>query len=69
MSSAGFNWSDPLNWQNALSDEEKMIQESAHQYAQEKLMPRVLDANRNENFDRQIMNELGEMGLLGATLP
>ncbi|MBL4855718.1 acyl-CoA dehydrogenase [Idiomarina loihiensis] len=69
MSSAGFNWSDPLNWQNTLSDEEKMIQESAHQYAQEKLMPRVLEANRNENFDRQIMNELGEMGLLGATLP
>lgn len=69
MSSAGFNWSDPLNWQNALSDEEKMIQESAHQYAQEKLMPRVLEANRNENFDCQIMNELGEMGLLGATLP
>ncbi|MDV6316356.1 acyl-CoA dehydrogenase [Idiomarina sp. HP20-50] len=69
MSSAGFNWSDPLNWQNALSDEEKMIQQSAHQYAQEKLMPRVLEANRNENFDRNIMNELGEMGLLGATLP
>lgn len=69
MSSAGFNWSDPLNWQSTLSDEEKMIQESAHQYAQEKLMPRVLEANRNENFDRQIMNELGEMGLLGATLP
>ncbi|MCK7460402.1 acyl-CoA dehydrogenase [Idiomarina aminovorans] len=69
MSSAGFNWSDPLNWQNALSDEEKMIQQSAHQYAQEKLMPRVLEANRNENFDRNIMNELGEVGLLGSTLP
>ncbi|ATZ73067.1 acyl-CoA dehydrogenase [Idiomarina sp. X4] len=69
MSSAGFNWSDPLNWQNALTDEEKMIQESAHQYAQEKLMPRVLEANRNENFDRAIMSELGEMGLLGSTLP
>ncbi|MGM7448116.1 acyl-CoA dehydrogenase [Idiomarina sp. ST20R2A10] len=69
MSSAGFNWSDPLNWQNALSDEEKMIQESAHQYAQEKLMPRVLEANRNENFERAIMSELGEMGLLGSTLP
>ncbi|MFD2631125.1 acyl-CoA dehydrogenase [Idiomarina piscisalsi] len=69
MSSAGFNWSDPLNWQNALTDEEKMIQESAHQYAQEKLMPRVLEANRNENFDRDIMSELGEMGLLGSTLP
>lgn len=69
MSSAGFNWSDPLNWQNALTDEEKMIQESAHQYAQEQLMPRVLDANRNENFDRAIMSELGEMGLLGSTLP
>ncbi len=69
MSSAGFNWSDPLNWQNALTDEEKMIQESAHQYAQEKLMPRVLEANRNENFDRDLMSELGEMGLLGSTLP
>ena len=69
MSSAGFNWSDPLNWQNALTDEEKMIQESAHQYAQEKLMPRVLEANRNENFDRDIISELGEMGLLGSTLP
>lgn len=69
MSSAGFNWSDPLNGQSLLSDEEKMIQESAHQYAQEKLMTRVLDANRNEHFDREIMTELGEMGLLGATLP
>lgn len=69
MSSAGFNWSDPLNGQSLLSDEEKMIQESAHQYAQEKLMTRVLEANRNEHFDREIMTELGEMGLLGATLP
>ena len=70
MSSAGFNWSDPLNWQNALTDEEKMIQESAHQYAQEKAnAARVLEANRNENFDRDIMSELGEMGLLGSTLP
>lgn len=69
MSSAGFNWSDPLNGQSLLSDEEKMIQESAHQYAQEKLMTRVLEANRNEHFDREIMTELGDMGLLGATLP
>ncbi|RUO69502.1 acyl-CoA dehydrogenase [Idiomarina ramblicola] len=66
---ASYTWQDPLNWQNALSDEEKMIQESAHQYAQDKLMPRVLEANRNEHFDREIMNELGNVGLLGATLP
>ena len=69
MSSAGFNWPDPLNWQSTLSDEEKMIQESAHQYAQDKLMPRVLEANRNEHFDRDIMTELGDVGLLGSTLP
>lgn len=66
---ASFTWQDPLNWQNTLSDEEKMIQESAHQYAQDKLVPRILEANRNEHFDREIMNELGTVGLLGATLP
>ncbi|MFT6989622.1 MAG: glutaryl-CoA dehydrogenase [Paraglaciecola sp.] len=52
-----------------LSEEERMIRDSAHQYCQDKLMPRILEANRHERFDREIMNELGELGLLGATLP
>jgi glutaryl-CoA dehydrogenase len=52
-----------------LSEEERMIRDSAHQYCQERLMPRILEANRHEHFDREIMNELGELGLLGATLP
>lgn len=52
-----------------LSDEERMIQQSAHDFAQDKLMPRVVLANRNEEFDREIMNEFGALGMLGATLP
>lgn len=64
-----FNWQDPLSLESLLSEEERMIRDSAHQYCQEKLMPRVLEANRNEHFDVEIMRELGELGLLGATLP
>jgi glutaryl-CoA dehydrogenase len=52
-----------------LTEEERMIRDSAHQYCQEKLMPRVLEANRHEIFHREIMNELGELGLLGCTIP
>lgn len=69
MSQPAFNWEDPLNMTSLLSEEERMVHESARQYAQEKLMPRVLHANRDEVFHREIMNELGEMGLLGSTLP
>jgi len=64
-----FNWQDPLLLESLLSEEERMIRDSAHQYCQEKLMPRVLEANRNEVFDPEIMRELGALGLLGATLP
>jgi len=64
-----FNWQDPMMLDAQLTEEERMIRDSAHDYCQEKLLPRVLDANRNERFDREIMNELGELGLLGATLP
>lgn len=64
-----FNWQDPLNLDSLLSEEERIIRDSAHQYCQEKLMTRVLMANREEKFDREIMNELGELGLLGATIP
>ena len=64
-----FNWQDPLLLESLLSEEERMIRDSAHQYCQEKLMPRILTANRDEVFDANIMKELGELGLLGCTLP
>ncbi|CUS47750.1 MAG: glutaryl-CoA dehydrogenase GcdH [Idiomarinaceae bacterium HL-53] len=63
-----FNWQDPFSIDSMLTDEERMIRDSAHAYCQENLMPRVLMANREEHFDRKIMNEMGEMGLLGATI-
>lgn len=68
-SRTSFNWQDPLNLDSMLSEEERMIRDSAHQYCQEQLMPRVLMANRNEVFHREIMSELGELGLLGCTIP
>ncbi|MCC2617717.1 acyl-CoA dehydrogenase [Aestuariibacter halophilus] len=68
-SKPAFNWQDPLNLDGMLSEEERMVRDSAHQFCQERLMTRVLKANRDEHFDREIMNEMGELGLLGATLP
>jgi glutaryl-CoA dehydrogenase len=64
-----FNPVDPLNLDSMLSEEERMVRDSAHKYCQENLMPRVLEANRHEIFHREIMNELGELGLLGCTIP
>jgi glutaryl-CoA dehydrogenase len=64
-----FTWDDPFHFNDQLTDEERMVRDSAHSYCQDKLMPRILLANRNEVFDREIMNEFGEMGLLGCTLP
>ncbi|MDN7124729.1 acyl-CoA dehydrogenase [Pseudidiomarina terrestris] len=69
MARVPFDWQDPFQLSDMLTEEERMIRDTAHQYCQEKLMPRVLTANREERFDREIMNELGELGLLGATLP
>jgi glutaryl-CoA dehydrogenase len=66
---AVFNWQDPLSLNALLSEDERIIRDTAHQYCQEKLMPRVLMANRNEVFHPEIMTELGELGLLGATIP
>ena len=63
-----FNWQDPLLLDSLLSEDERMVRDSAHQYCQEKLMPRVLEANRNEVFDIEIMKELGALGLLGCTI-
>ena len=62
-------WADPLLLDDQLDDDERMIRDTTRQYAQEKLMTRVLEANRHERFHREIMNEMGELGLLGATLP
>ncbi len=65
---APFTWEDPLLLEEVLTEEERMIRDSARQFCQERLMPRILEANRHERFDREIMNEFGEMGFLGATL-
>ena len=66
---APFAWDDPFQLHDQLSEEERMIQSSARDYAQDKLLSRVRDAFRHETFDREIMNEFGAMGMLGATLP
>ena len=63
-----FAWDDALRLETALSEDERAIRDAAHAFCQEKLFPRVLMANRHEKFDREIMNEFGEMGFLGATL-
>ncbi len=65
---APFKWDDALLLDDQLTDDERMIRDSAHDFCQGKLMPRVLLANRHERFDREIMNEMGDMGFLGATL-
>ena len=61
--SAAFDWADPLLFEDELSEEERLVRDSARAYCQEKLLPRVLTANRHERFDREIMNEMGELGL------
>ena len=64
-----FKWDDPLLLEDQLTEEERMVRDTAHAYAQEKLMPRVRDAFRNETTDPSIFREMGELGLLGLTLP
>ena len=64
-----FRWDDPLDLTSRLTDEERMVQQTARDYAQGKLLPRVVSAFAEERFDREILNEMGELGLLGATLP
>jgi len=67
LTGGSFDWHDPLLIEQQLTDEEKLIRDTARQYAQEKLMPRILMANRNETFDIDIMSEMGELGFLGST--
>jgi glutaryl-CoA dehydrogenase len=67
-SKPGFRWDDPFLLDEQLSDEERMVRDSAHAYCQEKLMPRVRDSHRHERFDREVMNEMGALGFLGSTI-
>jgi glutaryl-CoA dehydrogenase len=66
---ASFAWDDPLLLDDQLSDDERMIRDAARQYCQERLMPRVIEAYREEKTDRAIFDEMGELGLLGVTVP
>jgi len=66
---ATFNWADPLLLDDQLTQEERMIRDAARHYAQDKLLPRVTEAFRNEQTDPAIFREMGELGLLGATIP
>ena len=69
MSGAKFHWEDPLLLDQQLTADERMVRDAARAYAQDKLMPRVLEAFRHEKTDPAIFREMGELGLLGATLP
>jgi glutaryl-CoA dehydrogenase len=65
---AAFDWSDPFGLDEQLTDEERMVRDTAEGYAQERLLPRVTEAYLEERFDREIMNEMGALGLIGATI-
>ena len=69
LADAQFDWQDPLDLEGELTHEERMVRDTARGYAQDKLFPRVLTAYREERFDREILNEMGALGLIGATLP
>lgn len=64
-----FDWADPLGLNSQLNEEERLVRENTRRFAQDKLMPRILEAFRHERFDREIMSEMGELGLLAVTLP
>jgi glutaryl-CoA dehydrogenase len=65
---AAFNWEDPLCLDDELDEDERMVRDSVRDYCQKELMPRVKEANRHERFDREIMNEMGALGMLGSTI-
>ena len=64
-----FDWADPFDLDGQLTEEEKLVRDTAEAYAQEKLQPRATEAYLNEHFNRAILSEMGELGLLGATIP
>lgn len=63
-----FDWKDPLNLESSLTEDERMVRDQVNKYCQDKLMSRVIEANRNSTFDRNIMREMGDMGMLGSTI-
>lgn len=69
QAAARFDWADPFDLEGELSEEERLVRDTARGFAEDALGPRVRDAYRNETFDREIMREMGALGLLGATLP
>ena len=69
MSKAAFLWDDPFQLEAQLTDEERMVAETARSFARERLLPRVVQDFREESFDPNLMREFGELGLLGATIP
>src|SRR5580700_3249576 len=69
QSEARFDWADPFEFEQQLNEDERMVRDTARDYAQGKLLPRVTSAYLDERFDREIMNEMGALGLLGSTLP
>jgi glutaryl-CoA dehydrogenase len=66
---AAFRWDDPLDLEDELSEEERLVRDTARSFAQERLLPRVIAANREERFDSAIVREMGALGLLGSTIP
>jgi len=64
-----FDWADPFDLEGQLTEEERLVRDTARDYAQEKLLPRVTSAYLDERFDREIMSEMGALGLLGPTVP
>ncbi len=66
---ARFQWDDPLDLENQITDTERTMRDTARRYAQSALLPRVIEAYRTETFDREILREMGSLGLLGAMLP
>ncbi|MCA2000777.1 MAG: acyl-CoA dehydrogenase [Chloroflexi bacterium] len=69
MSKQPFKWDDPFLFNDQLTGEERMVRDAARRFCQDRLMPRILEANRSETFDRAIMDEMGAMGFLGSTIP
>ena len=65
---AAFQWEDPFLLEDQLSEDERLVRDTARDYAQEKLLPRIVEANATERFDREIMNEFGSLGMLGSTI-
>jgi glutaryl-CoA dehydrogenase len=69
LKDAPFSWEDPLDLEGELAEEERMVRDTARGYAQDKLFPKIIEANRHERFDRNIISDMGALGLLGPTIP